>query len=152
LDIGKKLSFKKQAKPGTFTIGSHTNIESHAVINTSHGNVSLGDKSGVGIGSIIIGPVNIGHNTAIAQYVFISGENRIHSGSSAGVIASAQSVDIKPVDIGSGVWIGAGASIMPGVSIGDGAIIAAGAVVTKDVPGGYIAAGVPASAIKKVSH
>jgi len=39
--------------------------------------------------------------------------------------------------------------VLKGVTIGDGAIIAAGAVVTKDVPAGCIAAGVPAKVVKE---
>lgn len=40
--------------------------------------------------------------------------------------------------------IGANATILPGVCIGRGAAVAAGAVVTKDVPPGKMALGVPA--------
>ena len=54
----------------------------------------------------------------------------------------------KPIKIGNHVWIGQGASILKGVTIGDGAIIAAGAIVTKDIPGGCIAAGIPAKVIR----
>lgn len=43
-----------------------------------------------------------------------------------------------------GCSIGAGAVICPGVTIGRGAMVAAGAVVTKDVPEGVLAIGVPA--------
>jgi acetyltransferase-like isoleucine patch superfamily enzyme len=40
--------------------------------------------------------------------------------------------------------IGSGATILAGVTVGEGALVAAGAVVTKDVPAGALAAGVPA--------
>jgi acetyltransferase-like isoleucine patch superfamily enzyme len=42
-----------------------------------------------------------------------------------------------------------GATILKGVTIGDGAIVSAGAVVTRDVPARCLAAGVPASIIKR---
>lgn len=56
----------------------------------------------------------------------------------------------KPIHICKNVWIGTGAAVMPGVTIGENAIIAAGSVVTKDIPPGVIAAGVPAKVIKKI--
>lgn len=41
-------------------------------------------------------------------------------------------------------FIGYGSIIMPGVSIGPDAVVASGAVVTRDVPPGTVAGGVPA--------
>ncbi|WP_370293009.1 DapH/DapD/GlmU-related protein [Thalassolituus sp.] len=151
LDIGKRFSLKKQPQPSKLILDEGSHLESQCVLNTNHGEIYLGQRSGIGIGTIVIGPVSIGSNSGIGQYCFISGENRAHSGTSSGMISSAEAVIVKPVTIGSGVWIGAGVSILPGVTVGDGAIIAAGAVVTRDVPPGCIAAGIPAKIIKTVT-
>lgn len=55
-----------------------------------------------------------------------------------------------PIVIGNNVWLGANVTVLPGVTIGDNAVIAAGAVVTRDVPAGVIAGGVPAKVIRKI--
>ena len=47
------------------------------------------------------------------------------------------------------MWRGMNVTILKGVHIGTGAVIAAGAVVTKDIPAGCLAAGVPAKVIRE---
>lgn len=54
----------------------------------------------------------------------------------------------KPVKIGKNVWLGGDVKIMAGVTIGDDTVIGVGSIVTKDVPGGVIAAGNPCRADK----
>ncbi len=49
----------------------------------------------------------------------------------------------KPVKIGNRVWIGGHVTILGGVTIGDDCVIGAGSVVTKDIPAGSLAYGVP---------
>lgn len=51
---------------------------------------------------------------------------------------------VAPVVLRRGCYIGAGALLLPGVTVGERAVIGAGAVVTRDVPAGMIAVGVPA--------
>lgn len=55
-----------------------------------------------------------------------------------------------PVIIGRNVHIGENSCIMPGVTIGDYCVIGANSVVTRDVPKGCIAAGVPAKVIRTI--
>ena len=53
-----------------------------------------------------------------------------------------------PVTIDDYAWIGMRSIILKGVHIGRGAIIGAGSVVTRDVPAGCTACGVPARVVK----
>ena len=56
----------------------------------------------------------------------------------------------RSIEIGDGTWVCTGAIICGKVKVGKHCVIAAGAVVTKDVPDGCMAAGVPAKVIKEI--
>jgi acetyltransferase-like isoleucine patch superfamily enzyme len=59
-----------------------------------------------------------------------------------------QGIYMKPVIVGSNVWIGYGAAVLRGVSVGDNAVLGTYAVVTKDIPANAVVAGVPAKVIR----
>jgi maltose O-acetyltransferase len=58
----------------------------------------------------------------------------------------------KPIEIGSDVWVGGGAIICPGVKIGSKTVVGAGSVVTRDLPGGVLAAGNPCRVIREITE
>ena len=55
-----------------------------------------------------------------------------------------------PVVIGRNVWIGGRSVILPGVTIGDGTTVGAGSVVTRSLPEGVVAAGIPCRILRKL--
>ena len=57
-----------------------------------------------------------------------------------------------PVRVGNNVWFGTGVKVLPGVTIGDDSVIAAGSVVTRDIPSGVLAAGVPCRVVRKLNE
>ena len=61
-------------------------------------------------------------------------------------------VIVKPVTIGENVRIEFRAVILAGVTIGDNTVIGAGSVVTRDIPSGVLAAGVPCKVIRKIDR
>ncbi|MBT3243718.1 MAG: acyltransferase [Bacteroidetes bacterium] len=129
-----------------FELGENSTVESFCVINNGAGDVILGSKVRVGIGSVIIGPVKMGNGSGLGQHVFLSGFN--HGFSDGEKNSSKQDLDIRPVIIEDEAHIGANSVVLPGVTIGKRCQIGAGSVVTKDIPAFSVAVGNPARVIK----
>ncbi|WP_411275597.1 acyltransferase [Daejeonella sp.] len=130
-----------------FSIGEFAIIEDFTTINNAVGDVTIGDKTIVGIGSVIIGPVSIGNNVMIAQNIVISGLN--HGYEDVNLPPSEQDVTCNPIIISDNVWIGANSVITAGVTLGKHCVIGAGSIVTKNVPAYSVAVGNPARVIKR---
>lgn len=122
-------------------------IEDFTTINNGAGDVILGDKVRIGIGSVVIGPVTIKDGCGLGQHVFISGFNHCYQDGTKN--SSIQPLDKKEVIIDEDTHIGANAVVVAGVHIGKRCQIGAGSVVTKDIPDYSIAVGNPARVIKR---
>ena len=101
--------------------------------------------------------VNIGDNVLIGPNVSIMAANHpLYAKQREEMTYPDDHVSIseyaKPVNIGSHVWIGCGSVICDGVTIGDGAVIGAGSVVTKDIPSGWLAYGVPCVPVREITE
>ena len=55
-----------------------------------------------------------------------------------------------PIVIGDNVWLSGGVIVCPGVTIGEDTVVGAGAVVTRDLPAGVVAMGVPARVVREI--
>jgi acetyltransferase-like isoleucine patch superfamily enzyme len=131
----------------SFELGVSSTIEDFCTVNNAVGNVSVGNHTRVGIGSVLIGPVSIGDDVAIAQHVVITALNHNYTDVSKPI--SEQGVTTDRVYIGDETWIGSNAVILPGVVIGMHCVVAAGSVVTHSVPSFCVVAGNPARIIKR---
>ena len=58
----------------------------------------------------------------------------------------------KPITVGDNVWLSSGVILCPGVTIGDDTVVGAGAVVTRDLPAGVVAMGVPARVLREIGE
>lgn len=133
-----------------FEIGKLTTIESFCTVNNGSGDVILGDRVRVGIGSVIIGPVTMGSGSGLGQHVFVAGFN--HGFSDGTKNSSVQPLTIRPVIIEEDAHIGANSVVVAGVRIGKRSQIGAGSVVTKDVPPFSVVVGNPAKVVKQFNH
>ncbi len=89
--------------------------------------------------------VVIGERCLLAEMVSVRDHDHAFDRDDASILDQGRVT--APVRIGSDVWIGAKATIVRGVTIGSGSVIGANAVVTRDVPPGSIAVGVPARVV-----
>lgn len=132
-----------------FELGNSSMIEDFSTLNNGVGDIVIGDKSIIGIGCTLIGPLTIGDDVMLAQNIVVSALN--HGYQDISLSPSQQKVICKPIVISDRVWIGANSVITAGVTLGKHCIIGAGSVVTKDVPEYSIAVGNPAKIIKQYS-
>jgi maltose O-acetyltransferase len=58
----------------------------------------------------------------------------------------------QSITIADNVWLGGGSIVCPGVSIGEDTVVGAGAVVSRDLPAGVVAAGVPARVLREIGE
>jgi len=122
----------------------------HNVIIREH--TTIGDNTHIGTATIIEGNCTIGKNVHLQSMVFIPTHTIIGNG----VFIGPNSIltndrfppfgksELKGPVLDDNSIIGANVTILPSVRIGNGAAVAAGSVVTKDVPDGMLAVGVPA--------
>lgn len=129
-----------------FEIGVLTTIEDFCTVNNGSGDVLMGDRVRIGIGSVVIGPVKMGNGSGLGQNVFVAGFS--HGYSDATKNSSIQPLVIKPVIIEDEAHVGANSVVLPGITIGKRSQVGAGSVVTKDIPPFSIAVGNPARVIK----
>ncbi len=133
--------------------------------------VHLGDDVYVGHGTMLKGDtrgeLRVEHGVWIGQECYMHSAGGIRIGARAGIgprvlILTSTHAETPPpmaiidaplafasVELGAGCDIGVGAILLPGARIGVGVQIGAGAVVAGEVPGGVVAAGVPARVLRR---
>lgn len=124
-------------------LGRECFIDEHAVIGGgSAGNLTAGDWLHMGMFS----QVNTARDVTIGDEVGIGIGTRIFTHGAYLSEWDGFPCSFAPVTIGSRVWL-PNAQVNPGVTIGSDVVVAAGSVVTKDIPSGSMAAGIPAKVI-----
>lgn len=133
-----------------FNVGNDSVVESFTTINNGVGDVLIGNRCRVGIGTVIIGPVTMKDGSGTGQHVFLGGFN--HGYKDGTVNSSVQELDIKGIIIEEDAHIGANSVVVAGVTIGKRCQIGAGSVVTKSIPPFSVAVGNPCRVIKQFNH
>ena len=113
-----------------------------------YGAISIGDRTFVNVDAVMldVAPITVGAACQIATR--------------AQLLTATHPIDPEPrrlgweygepITLADNVWLGGGVIVCPGVTIGQDTVVAAGAVVTKDLPEGVVAAGVPARILREI--
>lgn len=105
--------------------------------------VHIGERCALWAGDSA-GRITLGDNALLGPEVYISASNY---GTTWGRPVMHQDKAERDVVIGRDVWLGVRVIVTAGVTVGEGAVVGAGAVVTRDIPAGAIAVGVPARVV-----
>ncbi|USE35171.1 acyltransferase [Endozoicomonas sp. SCSIO W0465] len=144
--------------PLTITMGDHCRLSGHTTISgraSGHIKPELKIGNNVGISwqnEIFVGDrIEIGDNVRLAVKVRLVG----YPGHPVDPLARARGEPDTDDQVGSIIieedaWLAAGVTVMGGVTIGAGTIVATGSVVTRDLPPGVLAGGIPAKVIKSL--
>ncbi|HSC50794.1 MAG TPA: sugar O-acetyltransferase [Gaiellaceae bacterium] len=113
--------------------GSHTHVGARGFVN-------------FGLVALDVATIHIGDDVQIGPYVqLLTATHPLEPEPRRSKWESAE-----PVTIEDNVWLGGGVIVCPGVTIGADTVVGAGAVVTRNLPAGVLAAGVPARAVRSL--
>lgn len=137
---GEKVGFMG---PIQFNYGVNTHIGDNFFANF---NLTVLDDGPIYIGTnVMIGP-NVSLMASSHPLIPIERESWEYPDGHRGMSEYA-----PPITIEDHVWIACGTIVTGGVTIGEGAVIGAGSVVTRDIPAGWFACGVPCKPVRKIT-
>ena len=120
--------------------------------NIIHPSLIMAPSANMGTGNLILPGVIIGSGATIGDHVILnSGVSIDHDANIQDNVIITPGVHFAgSVTVGKGSFIGIGVNCINDITIGQNCIIAAGSVITKDIPDGVLAAGVPAKVIRNL--
>ena len=148
LPISEQEDILKTIKELFGSVGQNPSISAGFHCDLGY-NIQVGDNFYAGYNCVMLdyAEIKIGDNCLIGPNVGI-----YTTGHNLNPVERYKTGFAKPIKIGNNVWIGGNTCIMPGVKIGDNSVIGAGSVVTRDIPGGVIAAGNPCKVIREITE
>jgi acetyltransferase-like isoleucine patch superfamily enzyme len=111
---------------------------------------SVGSRCKISSHSFICEGVTIEDEVFMGHGVVFTNELYPRATNDSGALQTEADWQVVPTLVRRGASIGSNATIVAGVTIGRGAMIGAGAVVTRDIPDGALALGVPARVVGQV--
>lgn len=118
------------------------------IVSGPQGKVEIGDRVYINYGCSISAQelVRIGSDASIGTHCILM-DNDFHSIHPA---LRNEMPPSQPIILEENVWLGSRVIVLHGVTIGRDSVIGAGSVVTRDIPPGCVAAGLPAKVIREI--
>ncbi len=140
-----KINLKDDCRiSASTTITGRSVNQSQPVLNVGS-NIDIGWMTTIAVGSTI----TFEDNVRIAGRAFFAGYPGHPLDATDRALGKPETDDqVGDITLCKDVWLATGVSVMAGVTIGAGTVVAAGSVVTKDLPPGVLAGGIPATVIK----
>lgn len=155
--MGGRIQISRQAliiNPGNISLGSNIRIDAFSIISAGDEGIQLGSHVHIAAGVKLFGgggPIRFGNCTAISvnSTIFTGNDDYKEGYLSGGPVIpdKYRKLALGGVELQDQVMVGAGSNIFPGVVLEYGSMIGAMSMVTKGVPEGRIAAGIPAQLI-----
>ena len=148
--IGDRVEIYQGKNGGPVKIGKGTHIHRDCIIETgADGSLTIGADTHIQPRcqfSAYKGSIEIGNGVQIAPNCAFYPYNH--------KFAPNETIKTQPLQTKGGIvinddaWLGVGVIVLDKVRIGMGAMVGAGSVVTRDIPEGAVAVGVPAHVVK----
>jgi acetyltransferase-like isoleucine patch superfamily enzyme len=151
IDDNILLDAKGETNRG-ITIGRDVFLGRNTILSCKDGDIELGDRANVGFNCQIFSAslVRVGQDDLISAYTYMVGGGNYDLERTDIPINQSLRADRRfGIRLADNIWIGTHCVVLDGVSIGEGTAVAPGSVVTENLPGGSIAAGMPARVIKE---
>lgn len=149
--IGDGVVIYQRQDGGQIDLGDYVELHCDTIIECGRGgSLLIGDRTGIQPRcqlSAYVEQIVIGRGCQIApQCAFYPYDH----GTAPGQPIGSQPLTSKgPIVLEDDVWLGYGVVVLSGVTIGSGTVVGAGSVVTRSLPAGVIAVGIPARIVRE---
>ena len=139
--LGERVTIHRFVNLYGCEIGDDTKLGTFVEIQKG---VKVGCRVKISTHTFICEGVTIEDDVFIGHHVCFINDKYPRAVNVQGEVQTEEDWTVVPTVVKRGASIGSGATIMCGVTIGEGALVGAGSLVTKDIPPGTVAYGVPA--------
>lgn len=145
--LGKDVKLAKFINLYGCEVGDETKIGAFVEIQK---NARIGRRCKISSHTFICEGVTIEDHVFVGHGVVFINDSYPRATTATGELQTADDWKVEPTVVKKGASIGSGATVLANLTIGERAIVGAGSVVTRDVPAGVVAAGVPCRVVREL--